>query len=383
MKEIRAIMLFAALATVSDISAQDPYFSQFYANRVYLNPAYTGFDPGTTITLNYRNQWFGVPDGDIRSFNDSYVTFNATAEHQLPCFLNTPNSDVGVALSFFDDNAGTAPLKTTGGGLAFSYSQKLGKRYSSRERSNLRFGIQTSFMQRSLNWGQFIYSDQLDPVTGLIGNLETLNLNSGFYPSLNAGLIYKHYSYSRKKNQIQIPSFTLGFSLSNVNKPNIALRDAASEALLPRRTTFHFGCQVKSSKRRPRSNPVFMSPQIRIDNQLDFKLNTIVVGGYISSEIFYTGLFYQDNFGSNIPRSGMSAAGTLSRNTNAMILACGLEIPNTNIMLGLTYDVNLSGLRSNNTLGVLECNIRVNFKGEGKKGCAIGIPSDCPRINRF
>ncbi len=381
-KIIFLLLLFPTCGVVN-VCAQDPYFSQFYANRVYLNPAYAGFDPGTTVTVNYRNQWFGIPDGDIGNLNNSYVTYNATAELQLPCFLNTPNSDVGVALLFFGDNAGTAPLITRGGGLAFSYSQKLGQRYSTKERSNLRFGIQTSLMQRKLDWGNFIYSDQLDPVAGLIGPPQTLNLASGMYPVLNCGVIYKHYNYRRNRKVMQLPSVTLGVSLSNINSPNIALRDAAAEAFLPRRTTIHFGCQIKKSKRRPRTAPVFMSPQVRFDSQLGFRLNTIVVGGYISSEMFYTGLFYQDNFGSNIPRSGFVSGGSLSRNTNALILTSGIEIPNTNLMAGFTYDVNLSGLRTNNTLGVIEFNVRMNFRGDGKRGCSIGIPSDCPRINRF
>ena len=35
--------------------AQDPHFSQFYANPLYLNPALTGSSIGPRYLLNYRN----------------------------------------------------------------------------------------------------------------------------------------------------------------------------------------------------------------------------------------------------------------------------------------------------------------------------------------
>ena len=36
---------------------QDPGFSQFYSNPLYLNPAFTGTTELPRTTLNYRNQW--------------------------------------------------------------------------------------------------------------------------------------------------------------------------------------------------------------------------------------------------------------------------------------------------------------------------------------
>ena len=102
--------------------SQDPYFSQFFANRVYLNPAYAGFDPGTTITLNYRNQWIGLPGGTLSSFNNSFETYNATVNFQIPCFLQSEDLNFGTAFSVFYDEAGEAPFQTTGLGWAFSLS---------------------------------------------------------------------------------------------------------------------------------------------------------------------------------------------------------------------------------------------------------------------
>src|SRR3954467_10487497 len=37
--------------------AQDPQFTQFYANPLYLNPAFAGTARCPRICMNYRNQW--------------------------------------------------------------------------------------------------------------------------------------------------------------------------------------------------------------------------------------------------------------------------------------------------------------------------------------
>ena len=54
--------LFALLAAVTlgittDALAQDPAFTQFYANPMYLNPAMAGSANCPRISLNHRNQW--------------------------------------------------------------------------------------------------------------------------------------------------------------------------------------------------------------------------------------------------------------------------------------------------------------------------------------
>ena len=49
------------------LQAQDPSFSQFYANRIYLNPAFTGLESGLTVGAVSRMQWLTV-DGGFRTY---------------------------------------------------------------------------------------------------------------------------------------------------------------------------------------------------------------------------------------------------------------------------------------------------------------------------
>src|SRR5437016_3907470 len=41
----------------SSLKAQDPHFTQFYANPLYLNPAFAGAAHCPRMNLSYRNQW--------------------------------------------------------------------------------------------------------------------------------------------------------------------------------------------------------------------------------------------------------------------------------------------------------------------------------------
>src|SRR5687767_3486132 len=59
------IFFFVLFLLVADWAmAQDPEFTQFYANPVYTNPAMAGSSKGGRATLAYRLQWPGW-DGNI------------------------------------------------------------------------------------------------------------------------------------------------------------------------------------------------------------------------------------------------------------------------------------------------------------------------------
>lgn len=368
---------------ISLAQAQDPYFSQFFANRVYLNPAYAGFDPGTTLTLNYRDQWFGIPDGDGTTFADSYRTFNITAGFQLPCLFSLEDINLGTAVSVFSDAAGGAPMRTLGAAFAVSHEQPLvraGMKDKGRlKRLDLRLGAQFGFMQKQLRGNSFIYSDFLDPVGGLITAPARLDLSSGLYPSLNAGLLLRgRLSASKYKETL----FTAGLSFSNVNQPVEELMDGAGGFTIPARMTFHAGTTHKISSFKGIQAPTYIAPQFRWDTQADFNLNLQTIGAYVFSKAYYTGLFVQVPFGSS-EGDAATFSPVLNRNTVTLILNAGIDMATvtdwsrpwrkrrSGVTLGFTYDVNLAGLTSATTLGVIEVNLRANLNNERKrKSCA-------------
>ncbi len=238
---MRKLLTLITLVFLFSLSAftQDPNFSQFFANPVYLNPAYAGFDAGTTITLNSRDQWFGIPDGDQLPGTSGYRTYNVTVNQQLPCVMGSEWANFGLAFSAFGDYAGSAPLKTEGFGFAASYEQKL---LDNRKlRFDLRVGGQYSRMWKSLEANASIYSYQLDPIDGFQGTSQDLQFKSDGYDNGNTGVLIR--GRYRKNKDIQ-HLFTLGYSMSNINRPNISLLDGASLTKLNRRHTIHTGFTI-------------------------------------------------------------------------------------------------------------------------------------------
>lgn len=363
------------------VLAQDPHFSQFYANRVYLNPAYAGFDAGSTISLNYRDQWFGVPDASSGPFNAGFRTFNATFNQQIPCIAGKEGVNFGYALSAFHDAAGSAPLITSGFGLALSHEQTLkGERNRSEwlKRLDMRIGVQLSYMQKKLESKDLIYSFQLDPVVGLLGDASTLDLRSNLYPNMNAGLMIRGLIGKNKRSETL---FTIGFSISNINEPGISLHETASKVRLPRRMTYHIGTTHRISSYKGVTLPWYFSPQFRWDSQFDGRLNLHTLGAYAFSKAFYGGLFIQYNFPKD-PVTNSGATGALfARNSTTLILNIGMDVRTfldngqpwdrraSGIVVGFSYDVPLNGVGTETTLGVLELSLRVNFGGDQKRNC--------------
>ena len=94
------ILLILALALVIKVNGQDPQFTQFYANPLYLAPSFAGATAGDRITMAYRNQWPELVSG-------VFVTYGFSYDHYFENF----NSGVGVLIT--RDVAGTGDLGIT------------------------------------------------------------------------------------------------------------------------------------------------------------------------------------------------------------------------------------------------------------------------------
>jgi type IX secretion system PorP/SprF family membrane protein len=376
-------LLFLSIFSLP-LLAQDPHFSQFYANRVYLNPAYAGLDAGTQLTLNYRDQWFGVPDGAGTPFSGGYRTYNATLNQRLPCFAGIDRANVGLAGSFFRDETGSAPFTTSGGSLAFAFEYAIHdpswNKKKGLARLEGRIGAQVGYMQSTINSRQFIYSYQLDPVVGLLGNSNNLSLSTGRYPTMNIGGMLRG---SVKHGLNDYTLFSVGASVSNVNQPDISLEDGATDIRLPMRSTLHFGFTQKITSRRGTKhyNPMYLAPQFRWDSQLNGKLNLYTLGTYVLGRGYYSGIFVQFNT-PNDPATNTGAA-IGGRNTNALILNWGFDLRSvldvgkrwrdrdTGWIVGFSYDLPVSGVNAGASLGSLEINCRILISELGRTKCQV------------
>jgi len=69
LKYIRNTILVFVFLGFRVASSQDISFSQFYANPLYLNPAFSGSVGIPRIALQYRDQWSG--------FGNAFTTYSA------------------------------------------------------------------------------------------------------------------------------------------------------------------------------------------------------------------------------------------------------------------------------------------------------------------
>ena len=70
-KEVFAALVIVLVGWSDFAHAQDPQFTQFYANPIYLNPAFAGTARCPRLIMNYRNEWPAL-SGTFVTYSVSY-----------------------------------------------------------------------------------------------------------------------------------------------------------------------------------------------------------------------------------------------------------------------------------------------------------------------
>jgi type IX secretion system PorP/SprF family membrane protein len=141
------IILFLGILTRS-VLAQDVQYSQYYANPIYLNPAFTGSTGFTRAGVNFRNQW--------PSLDASFVAYTAYFDH----YEERISSGFGLIVQGAQEFYTQSSLNEIG--LTYSYRLKLdGKNY-------IQAGVQGSFVSREALFDRVVLGTHLDIETGQI-----------------------------------------------------------------------------------------------------------------------------------------------------------------------------------------------------------------------
>jgi type IX secretion system PorP/SprF family membrane protein len=126
---------------LSNASGQDPHFSQFYANSLYLAPSFAGAIEENRISLNYRNQWPAIP-GVFHTYSFSYDRY-----------MTNFRSGIGVLATY--DVAGSGDLSASTIGLLYSYDIQVNQDW------HIRPGINFKFVYLGLNYGKLIWNHMI------------------------------------------------------------------------------------------------------------------------------------------------------------------------------------------------------------------------------
>lgn len=314
-RKITTSLLFV-FGFLSIASAQDPQFSQFYANPMYTNPAFAGSEIGPRIVLNYRNQWPKLPGG--------FTTYSVSADQYVD-FLKG-----GVGVQVYQDNAANGTIKTFNASLSYAYTLNINRNLS------LKFGGQGSYWQKSLQWDNLTFNDMIDARYGFVYETnEAFGDEKVNAPDFTAGLLL----YSR--------DWFIGGSVHHLTEPNESF--FGGDATLYRRYTLQGGATFALDKRHPEEGSI--APNIIYMSQGES--SQLNMGLYARMSVFTLGLWYRFNNMTN----------TIS-NSDAMIVLIGLQTDD--FKFGYSYDITVSNL-AGSTGGAHEISLGFTLKSHTKK----------------
>ncbi|MEQ8473126.1 MAG: PorP/SprF family type IX secretion system membrane protein [Marinoscillum sp.] len=207
------ILLICAL----QIEAQDIRFTQYYQAPIYLNPAFTGASGVARLGTNYRKQ--GTRD------ESEFITISAYADYYFKDFY------ASAGLLFISDKDDYSGYNIQTVALPLSYDFSINKNIT------IKPALQASYTQQGIDFGRFLFSDQLDAngnVTG--GTSEPLAVKDQIsYFDVSAGII----SFGE--------NWWFGYSMHNLLQNNVSFVQGGT-AELPIRYSVHGGVTVWLAK---------------------------------------------------------------------------------------------------------------------------------------
>ncbi len=309
------VIVCFSLGKSERLFAQDPEFTQFYANPLYLNPAMAGTAICPRFSLNYRNQWPAI--------SGTYVTYSASYDQHFEGIKG------GLGILVYDDRAGQGTLNTFSASGMYSYLLNVTRKFS------LKFGLQATYFEKSIDWSKLTFGDMIDERMGFVYNTREV---PGKAKVSNADFSAGLFGYTKR--------FYFGFAANHLTQPNEGL---ISTSKLPMKITVHAGALFAIGDKR---NEVTISPNILYQQQKDFK--QLNLGVYATKGSIVGGLWY--------------------RNQDAFIALIGFQQPRFKI--GYSYDITTSKL-TNATAGSHEisCSLVLHCKPKKKKVKTVNCPA--------
>ena len=310
-KPVFAIVALAVVGLWSDSCAQDAEFTQFYANPLYLNPAFAGTARCPRTVMNYRDEWPAI--------SGTFVTFSASYDQHVDGLQG------GLGFLILNDRAGEGTLNTTSGSILYSYRLDVNRNFS------INAGFQAGYIQKKIDWSKLTFGDQIHERYGFIyetkeqepsetrGNVDFAAGVLGYSKQYFVGVAVHHLTQP-----------TEGFIQTNLGR-------------LPMKITIHGGAVIPLDETGEDAN---VSPNILYQRQQDFE--QINLGIYVNKGPIVGGLWYRQ----------------AHKNSDAFIALVGFQ--QGMIKFGYSYDITLSKL-SNATAGSHEFSFALQFDCRPKK----------------
>lgn len=281
---------------MEEAKGQDPQFSQYYANPIYLNPAFAGTGGGPRFALNYRNQW--------PNLEGNFITTTASYDQHFDAING------GFGLQAVYDRAGEGELTTTQIKTSYSYQLNVTREFT------IKAGLEAGIQQRRIDFDNLQWPDQIDPRQGFVRPTEEPIVledtdASHFFPDFSTGIMGFTDNYYG------------GFAVHHIAEPTQSFYDNA-ESTLPRKFTGHIGSMIPLQDTRDPDS--YISPNIAFQRQGNF--NQVNFGAYYIHQSFQVGAWFRQT----------------EPNSDAFIAMVGLNHENVNV--GYSYDLTVSEART-------------------------------------
>jgi type IX secretion system PorP/SprF family membrane protein len=332
MNQMRKYFLAGVLAVlVVRIFGQDPNYSQFLNNPVYYNPAYTGLYTGIRARLTFRDQWPALPY-DFKAYHFE----GELGDRNLP-------GAGGVGLFFNTDNEGIGFIKNLNLGLS------LAVRIPFSALSVGQVGIKVSWLQKSVNWDDFTFSDALSERYGAIYQTGFIQPDQNVVnmPDFGVGGVVQF------GNETGSYTGTAGFAIDHLFEPDQSFLKTA-KAPLPRKWVGHadmvFLVGSSSGMNRVSYDALRINPGVIYQNQGG--LNSVQAGLNLSKYGVLVGLWYKGAFGN------------YNNSICTFMAGYGADVGNNlGIKFTYSYDLQMTGALQG-TGGAHEVSLILDFNSE-------------------
>ena len=288
-----ALILFLGLLYPDVSKAQDPFFSQFFTTRLFLNPGFAGATESINGFASYRSQW---SPSDNR-YETIFAGYDQPSE-----FLHG-----GVGGHVMNDRVSNL-LNRFSAAVIYAYHLQVTRDFY------IQAGFQVSLNQRKLAFDQLIFPDMIDPASGvLLPTQEVLGRDQKVYMDYSVGFVgFSGEWYG-------------GLAIHHLTRPKQS--DANSEGSeLPRKFTIHLARNIKISGHPNRDDAWWVTPDIMVQNQ---------------------GSFYYLKYGAHISRNpvfiGVQSRHDFQFNYTSIIFSFGYL--NKTVGFTYSYDVSMSKLQ--------------------------------------
>ncbi len=322
-----ALSVILSVGWISESNGQDPQFTQFYAQPLYLNPAFTGSSDGGRLIANFRNQWPSL-NANFRTYAISYDQYipkiragvGLIVKRDQQTGANNPAANPFLSSGNFSDVFNG--FQTTDLSLMSSYLIPI--KYD----MSIQVGLAGVYTIRDAGWNNFIFANQIATDGSLNGqpppNVPT-NTRRSFF-DLNLGAL------------LYTPNLWFGFSISHLLGPSQSF--ITQDELIPIRYSLHAGYKInfdvplRKIERERGYLEKSITPVINYFHQGSF--DQLSLGAYGTYGPVIAGLWYR-----GLPLKLVENEASLI-NHDAVAAMAGFHI--NNLTFTYSYDYTISGL---------------------------------------